>query len=114
MEILILGAGVVGTTTAYQLLKDGHHVNIIDRKAPAIGGASFGNAGLIASGHTMAWASPKALKILKSCFVTSCKLLFLFVLIILFYLRNAIFYILLYSSCRYIFLKQVDETFTQF
>ena len=63
MEILILGAGVVGTTTAYQLLKDGHHVNIIDRKAPAIGGASFGNAGLIASGHTMAWASPKALKI---------------------------------------------------
>ncbi len=63
MEILILGAGVVGTTTAYQLLKDGHHVNIIDRNAPAIGGASFGNAGLIATGHTMAWASPKALKI---------------------------------------------------
>ena len=63
MKILILGGGVVGATTAYQLLKDGHYVDIIDRKGPAIGGASFGNAGLIATGHTMAWASPKALKI---------------------------------------------------
>ncbi len=63
MKILILGGGVVGATTAYQLLKDGHDVDIIDRKGPAIGGASYGNAGLIATGHTMAWASPKALKI---------------------------------------------------
>ena len=63
MEILILGGGVVGVTTAYQLLKDGHQVTLIDRHAPGIGGASYGNAGLIATGHSMAWGSPKALKI---------------------------------------------------
>ncbi|MBC8259799.1 MAG: FAD-dependent oxidoreductase [SAR324 cluster bacterium] len=63
MEILILGGGVVGVTTAYQLLKDGHQVKVIDRQAPGIGGASYGNAGLIATGHSIAWGSPKALKI---------------------------------------------------
>jgi len=30
MEVLILGGGVVGVTTAYQLLKDGHKVLVID------------------------------------------------------------------------------------
>jgi len=64
MRILILGAGVVGLTSAWHLLKEGHEVTVIDRALPAQGGASFGNAGLIAPGHSFAWASPKALKIL--------------------------------------------------
>ena len=63
MEVLILGGGVVGVTNAYQLLKDGHQVLVIDRLPPGIGGASYGNAGLIAIGHSIAWGSPKALKI---------------------------------------------------
>jgi len=63
MQILILGGGVVGVTTAYQMLKDGHQVMVIDRHPPGIGGASYGNAGLIATGHSIAWGSPKALKI---------------------------------------------------
>jgi D-amino-acid dehydrogenase len=63
MEVLILGGVVVGVTTAYQLLKDGHQVLVIDRLPPGIGGASYGNAGLIATGHSFAWGSPKALKI---------------------------------------------------
>ena len=58
-----MGGGVVGVTTAYQLLKDGHQVTVLDRHPPAIGGASYGNAGLIATGHSIAWGSPKALKI---------------------------------------------------
>ena len=62
MEILILGGGVVGVATAYQLLKDGHQVKVIDQQPPGMGGASFGNAGLIATGHSIAWGSPKALK----------------------------------------------------
>jgi len=45
MEIIIMGGGVVGVTTAYQLLKDGHQVTVLDRQAPGIGGASYGNAG---------------------------------------------------------------------
>ena len=63
MEILILGGGVTGISTAYQLLKDGHKVTVIDRDHPGTGGASFGNAGLIAVGHSIAWGSPRALKI---------------------------------------------------
>ena len=63
MEILILGGGVIGISTAYQLLKDGHKVTVIDRHHPGAGGASFGNAGLIAIGHSIAWGSPRALKI---------------------------------------------------
>ena len=51
MEILILGGGVTGISTAYQLLKDGHKVIVVDRNHPGTGGASFGNAGLIAVGH---------------------------------------------------------------
>ena len=50
MRILILGAGVVGVSSAWHLLKDGHDVTVIDRALPAQGGASFGNAGLIAPG----------------------------------------------------------------
>ena len=63
-----MGGGVVGVTTAYQLLKDGHKVMVLDRDHPGMGGASYGNAGLIATGHSMAWASPKALK----KWITSC------------------------------------------
>ena len=63
MEILILGGGVTGISTAYQLLKDGHKVTVIDRHHPGAGGASFGNAGLIAIGHSIAWGFPRALKI---------------------------------------------------
>ena len=71
MRILILGGGVVGVTSAWQLLKDGHEVTVLDRALPAQGGASFGNAGLIAPGHSFAWASPKALKLLfKSLYHT--------------------------------------------
>ena len=63
MEILILGGGVTGISTAYQLLKDGHKVTVIARHPPGAGGASFGNAGLIAVVHSIAWGAPKALKI---------------------------------------------------
>jgi D-amino-acid dehydrogenase len=63
VEILVLGGGVVGVSSAYQLLKDGHQVTVIDRHPPGTGGASYGNAGLIAVGHSVAWGSPKALKI---------------------------------------------------
>ena len=64
MKVLILGCGVVGATTAWHLLKEGHEVTVLDREPPAQGGASFGNAGLIAPGHSFAWASPKAVKTL--------------------------------------------------
>ena len=63
MEILILGVVVTGVSTAYQLLKDGHKVTLIDRNNSGKGESSFGNAGLIAVGHSIAWGYSRALKI---------------------------------------------------
>ena len=59
MQILILGAGVIGVTTAYELLRDGHDVTVIDRKPEPALETSYGNAGLIAPGHSYAWTTPK-------------------------------------------------------
>ena len=50
---------------AYQLLEDVHQVLVIDCLPPGILGASYRNAGLIATGHCIAWGSPKTLKMMK-------------------------------------------------
>lgn len=60
MRIAVLGAGVVGVTTAWELVKDGHEVVVIDRQPIAANETSWGNAGMIAPGHALTWASPKA------------------------------------------------------
>jgi D-amino-acid dehydrogenase len=60
MHVIVLGAGVIGVTTAYQLAKDGHQVTVVDRQPIAANETSFGNAGMIAPGHAYTWASPKA------------------------------------------------------
>ncbi len=59
MHILIIGAGVIGVTTSYELLKAGHEVTIIDRQPEPALETSYGNAGLIAPGHSYAWTTPK-------------------------------------------------------
>jgi D-amino-acid dehydrogenase len=69
MRVLVLGAGVVGVTTAYELARDGHDVVVVDREPEAANFTSFANAGMVACGHAFAWASPKAPGILwKSLF----------------------------------------------
>lgn len=60
MRIAVMGAGVVGVAAAYELLKDGHEVTVVDQAAEPASFASFANAGLIAPGHAYAWASPRA------------------------------------------------------
>jgi D-amino-acid dehydrogenase len=64
MRIVVLGAGVVGTSTAYMLAKDGHEVEVIDRQDKAAMETSFSNAGMVSPGHAYTWASPRAPKIL--------------------------------------------------
>ncbi len=64
MKVLVLGGGVAGVSAAWFLLRDGHAVSVVERQpAPALE-TSFANAGLIAPGHALAWASPKAPRIL--------------------------------------------------
>ncbi len=60
MRIVVLGGGVVGVTTAYQLQRDGHEVVLIERNPEVAAGASWGNAGMIAPGHSFVWSSPRA------------------------------------------------------
>lgn len=64
MKALVLGAGIVGITTAYELNRDGHEVTVIDREAAPASFTSYSNAGLFAPGHAYAWSSPAAPKIL--------------------------------------------------
>jgi len=64
MKVIVMGSGVVGVTTAYCLLKDGHEVTVVERHDGAADETSFANAGLVAPGHAYTWASPKAPKIL--------------------------------------------------
>jgi D-amino-acid dehydrogenase len=64
MKIAVLGAGVIGVTTAYELARDGHDVTVIERLTEAAAETSFANAGLFSPGHAYTWASPKAPKIL--------------------------------------------------
>jgi len=64
MKVLVLGAGVVGMTTAYFLAKDGHEVEVIDRQDKAAMETSFSNAGMVSPGHAYTWASPRAPRIL--------------------------------------------------
>ena len=64
MRIVVLGGGVVGVTTAYQLQRDGHEVVLLERNPEVASGASWGNAGMIAPGHSYVWSSPRAPMIL--------------------------------------------------
>ena len=79
MRIVVLGGGVVGVTTAYQLQKDGHDVAVIERNSEVATEASWGNAGMIAPGHSFVWSSPKApMILLKSLFLDHQALRFKF------------------------------------
>jgi D-amino-acid dehydrogenase len=77
MRVIVLGGGVVGVTTAYQLQKDGHEVALIERQAKVAAETSWGNAGMIAPGHSFVWSSPRApLILLKSLFLKDQALRF--------------------------------------
>jgi D-amino-acid dehydrogenase len=69
MRVVVLGGGVVGVTTAYQLQKDGHEVTLLERRGEVASETSFGNAGMIAPGHSFVWSSPGAPMILLKSLV---------------------------------------------
>ena len=77
MKVLVLGAGVIGVTTAWYLAEEGHTVAIVDRReAPALE-TSFANGGQISAGHAEPWANPQApAKILRWIWRDDAPLLF--------------------------------------
>jgi D-amino-acid dehydrogenase len=66
MKVLVLGAGVLGTATAWYLVQQGHDVTVIERREGAGLETSFANGGQISVCHAEPWANPDApLKILQ-------------------------------------------------
>jgi len=58
MKIVVLGAGVIGVTSAWYLARAGHEVTVVDRQPAAAMETSFANAGEISPGYSTPWAAP--------------------------------------------------------
>ncbi len=58
MRIVILGAGVIGVTSAWALVAEGHEVTVIDRQPAPARETSFANAGEVSPGYSAPWAAP--------------------------------------------------------
>ncbi len=60
MRVTVLGAGVVGVTTAWYLAADGHEVTVFDRQPGPALETSCANGGQISVSHAEPWANPRA------------------------------------------------------
>ena len=60
MRVIVLGAGLLGVTSAYFLRQQGHDVTVIDRQATPGAETSFANGGQISVSHAEPWANPRA------------------------------------------------------
>jgi len=58
MKIAVIGAGIIGVTTAYELACDGHDITVFERRGAAAEETSFANAGIVAPGYVTPWAAP--------------------------------------------------------
>lgn len=58
MKIAVIGAGIIGVATAYELARDGHDITVFERRSAAAEEGSFANAGIIAPGYVTPWAAP--------------------------------------------------------
>ena len=77
MRVLILGAGVVGVSSAWYLAKSGHQVTVIDRQPAAGLETSYANGGQISVSHAEPWSNPHApLRALKMMGREDAPLLF--------------------------------------
>ena len=60
MKVLVLGAGVVGVSSAWYLARAGHEVTVIDRQTSPGQETSFANGGQISVSHAEPWSNPHA------------------------------------------------------
>ena len=59
MLVVVLGAGIIGTTTAFRLAEAGHAVTVVDRQPDAGLETSFANGGLVTPATSDSWAAPE-------------------------------------------------------
>ncbi len=62
MRVVVVGAGVIGLTSAYYLAKAGHEVLVLDRDPEGALGTSYGNAGMVVPSHFVPLAAPGAVR----------------------------------------------------
>ncbi|QLK44724.1 D-amino acid dehydrogenase [Vibrio owensii] len=58
MEVIVIGSGVIGLTSAWYLSQAGYQVTVIDRQPSSAMETSFANAGQISYGYSSPWAAP--------------------------------------------------------
>src|SRR6516225_7167874 len=58
MHVVVLGSGVIGSTLAYYLARDGHQVTVVDRQPGPALETSYANAGEVSPGYAAPWAGP--------------------------------------------------------
>ena len=77
MNVIVLGAGIIGVSTAWHLLALGHEVTVVDRQPDAALETSFANAAQISVSYCEPWANRDApMKALKWMFRDDAPLLF--------------------------------------
>jgi len=77
MKVLVLGAGIVGVSTAWHLLQRGHEVTLVDRRPDAALETTFANGAQISVSFCEPWAHPSApWKVLKWLLQDDAPLLF--------------------------------------
>jgi len=77
MKVLVLGAGIIGISTAWHLQERGHEVTVVDRQPTAARETSFANAAQISVSYCEPWANRHApAKLLKWMFRDDAPLLF--------------------------------------
>lgn len=77
MKVVILGAGIIGISTAWHLLEQGHEVTVVDRQPDAALETSFANGAQISVSFCEPWASAGApLKVAKWLLRDDAPLLF--------------------------------------
>ncbi len=78
MKIIVIGAGIVGLTSAWWLAQDGHHVTVVDRDAEVGRGTSFANGAQLSFSYVAPMASRGVLRSLpKYLFQRSSAVRFL-------------------------------------
>lgn len=77
MKTLVLGAGIIGISTAYHLRERGHEVTVVDRQRDAGLETTFANGAQISVSYCEPWANRHApAKLLKWMFRNDAPLLF--------------------------------------
>lgn len=61
MKVVVLGAGVIGVTSAYFLARAGHQVTVIEKNSAVANGCSYGNGGQLSYSHIETWSSKSSI-----------------------------------------------------